>query len=146
MKASELMIGDWVYAIDIDNGEKHPCRANNLEYDYTNKRGDFCVDFYETGYEAEWPDVAFNVEPIPLTPEILEKNGFEKRRGGEFIYDEDDENIFMVYYPKSMNYNGIYDYIDISRGCVEIKELPIQYVHELQHALRLCGIKKEIKI
>ena len=69
MRANELMVGDWVYAID-DNGEKHPCRANNLEYDYTNKRGDFCDDF--------------------------------------------------------------------------VGAANLQYVHELQHALRLCGINKEI--
>ena len=80
MKASELMIGNWVYAID-GNGEKHPCRVNDLKYDYINDREDFCVDFYGTGYNPKWPDVAFNVEPIFITSEILQKNGWIKASG-----------------------------------------------------------------
>lgn len=152
------MVGDWVYAIDA-NGEKHPCRANNLEYDYTNKRGDFCVDFYGTGYEAEWPDIAFNVEPIPLTPEILEKNGFdingipedmepvEERDWSDdtyvwsrqetpyestevCVYMEDPDNFFAEIICQHCHVDGVH----------------IKYVHELQHCLKLCGINKNIEL
>ena len=144
MEAKELMIGDWVYAIDA-NGEKHPCRANNLEYDYTNKRGDFCVDFYGTGYDAEWPDIAFNVEPIPLTPEILEKNGFVQKLKKYYtisidtslvikrepIYGANGNTFLLGYF---VNRSGFQWFIELS------------YVHELQHALRLCGIDKEINV
>ena len=137
MKANELMVGDWVYAID-DNGEKHPCRANNLEYDYINKRGDFCVDFYGTGYDVEWPDITFDVEPIPLTVEILEKNGWISARNGSGDFNLMDPCIPQATVTKSIvgfqlnhgGYNGM---------C-------ILYVHQLQHALRLCGIDKEIQL
>ena len=150
MKANELMIGDWVYAID-DNGEKHPCRANNLEYDYTNKRGDFCVDFYGTGYDAEWPDVAFNVEPIPLTPKILEKNGFKDvsnhtLKGCEtyelsFGRDNDQKIIY-----KLGDYFAYESYDDRWYRLFETQICHKWCVHHLQHALRLCGIEKEIMI
>jgi hypothetical protein len=141
MKASELMVGDWVYAID-DNGEKHPCRANNLEYDYTNKRGDFCVDFYGTGYEAEWPDVTFNVEPIPITPEILEKNGFvqnprsKSRRSHQICTD----SVYISWWRGRLNIL-FKPFIGHSTNHVNVDG---KYVHELQHALRICGIEKEI--
>lgn len=141
MKASELMIGDWVYAIDA-NGEKHPCRANNLEYDYTNKREDFCVDFYGTGYEAEWPDIAFNVEPIPLTPEILEKNGFvqnprsKSRRSHQICTD----SVYISWWRGRINIL-FKPFIGHSTNHVNVDG---KYVHELQHALRICGIEKEI--
>ena len=143
MKAQELMVGDWVYAIDI-NGEKHPCRANNLEYDYTNKRGDFCVDFYGTGYEAEWPDVAFNVEPIPLTPEILEKNGFRQdpksrsRKSHQIITND----VYISWWKGRLNimYKPFVGHSTNHINCDG------KYVHELQHALKLAGIEKEILI
>lgn len=141
MKANELMIGDWVYAIDA-NGEKHPCRANNLEYDYTNKREDFCVDFYGTGYEAKWPDVAFNVEPIPITPEILEKNGFvqnprsKSRRSHQICTD----SVYISWWRGRLNIL-FKPFIGHSTNHVNVDG---KYVHELQHALRICGIEKEI--
>ena len=134
------MIGDWVYAID-DNGEKHPCRANNLEYEYINKRGDFCVDFYGTGYEAEWPDVTFNVEPIPITPEILEKNGFV-----ECVFCEGEYELhcdgYRIIVHQSSGYTRIYKggYLPI------LNNQNFKFIHQIQHALRLCGIEKEIVI
>lgn len=115
MEAKDLMVGDWIHAIDSE-GNKHPCRANNLQYDYTNKRDDFCVDFYGTNHESEWPDITYDVEPIPLTTEILENNGitYEIGLGGLFV----------------INLTGL--------NC-SIQFNIIQYVHELQHALRLIG-------
>ena len=61
------------------------------------------------------------IEPIPLTEEILKKNeiSFNIGPGGKY------------------------------QGCIEginikVEYNIINYVHELQHALRLCGINKEI--
>ena len=86
------------------------------------------------------------LEPIPLTTYILEKNGFEKQLGN-FVYENDDESLRIEFYPKNINYtNGCYDYIDIERGCITITEMPIEFVHELQHAMRLCGIDKEFEL
>jgi len=124
--------------------------------DYVNYRGQIIkvTSLYDKGgsNEVGWSDKesvwvnAYNVEPIPLTTEILEKNGFEKQFGN-FIYENDDENLMIEFYPKNINYtNGCYDYIDIEKGCVTITEMPIEFVHELQHALRLCGIDKEFEL
>lgn len=133
MKANELMIGDWMYAID-DNGEKHPCRVNDLKYDYINRRDDFCVDFFGTGYNPEWPDVTFNVEPIPLTAEILEKNGFVYNA---IPFADGWEQFGLTLYRGGNGYR-----ID----CGINVSLIIDCVHQLQHALRLCGIEKEIEL
>ena len=123
--------------------------------DYVNYRGQIIkvTSLYDKGgsNEVGWSDkesVWVNgrcIEPIPLTPEILEKNGFEKQWQDNYEYSDDDENLNMTFFPKSSNYtNGAYDYIDIEKGCMTINEMPIEFVHELQHALRLCGIEKEI--
>ena len=82
------------------------------------------------------------VEPIPLTPEILEKNGFKK-----------DEKLEEMYYWNWGIGNNCVSY-DKETGIVRIFHvfgylvfvLPLSYVHELQHALRLCCIEKEIEL
>lgn len=68
------------------------------------------------------------LEPIPLTPEILEKNGF--------IYDSEDQ-LFKDIYPRISMLYAQYRLVEnygINYG--EMSE--IKYVHQLQHALRLC--------
>lgn len=82
--------------------------------------GDF-EDYHET-----------QVEPIPLTSEILEKNGFEEFDGWR-ILDMDDVEIRWI---------GTILEISGSHGNMELPN--VQCVHELQNALRLCGIDKTI--
>lgn len=154
MKANEiedgkiLMIGDLVVGcIETDIvGEatyKILCKVTDI-----NHYGDVsCEALKPFPDELDWQDGDdFSwIEPIPLTAEILEKNEFEKQQFGHFIYENDDVNLRIEFYPKNINYtNGCYDYIDIEKGCVTITEMPIEFVHELQHALRLCGITREI--
>ncbi len=84
------------------------------------------------------------LEPIPLTAEILEKNGFSKT--GAYIFEDDYEHQILIYL-KDENYTGgAYTYIDAHCGCLDISEMPVDHVHELYHALKLCSIEKEIVI
>ena len=91
------------------------------------------------------------LDPIPLSPEILEKNGFEKLDFSHFqigdrrlVLDADGRwdgplSWHWVVTEMSTNAKGqpvVLDYYVAT----------INYVHELQHALRLCGITKEIQI
>lgn len=73
------------------------------------------------------------ISPIPLTGEILDKNFSADKQWGEsgwFINDH------IHIYRESF---GVYH--------IQYMELvEIQYVHELQHALKLCGIDKNIKL
>jgi len=81
------------------------------------------------------------VRPIPLTPEILEKNGWEnsapdvwqKEYGGLVFYWENGTRRF-----------GMNDFRHLQEQW-EI-HLRIMHTHELQHALRLCGIEHEITL
>ena len=146
MKANELMIGDWVMVNDVEH--THLLQVAEILM----KSGTYYATLYWDGMpdnvnpETLTADVD-KVLPIPLTKEILEKNGFEKRWQDNFEYFNDDEGLNITFHPKSSNYtNGAYDYIDIERGCLTINEMPIAFVHELQHALRLCGISKEIEL
>jgi hypothetical protein len=106
MKAKELMIGDWVDYRGI---------CNRIA------PADFC--------HFEWID---KIRPIPLTPEILEKNGFRlDTYSGEFMSGKWwTRNDFVIH--ESMN------------DSIGKNNFSYKYVHQLQHALRLCGIEKEI--
>lgn len=76
------------------------------------------------------------LDPIPLTAEILEKNGF--KRSEVFVeWKYENDNVYMIYKP--------FPYLKIQME-ERIVAFPCEYIHQLQHALRPCGIEKEIKL
>lgn len=89
--------------------------------------------------------------PIPLTVDILEKNGwvYYIQCNQERIYSKDYEgiSIYIGIYKDNDEYtayayNGINDY-----GCADDYYLrSIKYVHQLQHLLFGLGINHEIKV
>ena len=122
LTSKDLMIGDWVkndlgeiqQVAEIHNDEKIMLAYN---------------DFYS----------ADELEPIPLTPEILEKN-FEKKTSYG-IYDdyfdldirEYSDGLYIVTY-HSCEFN------------IPDQTIHLSWVHELQHFMRHCGIEKEIEL
>lgn len=128
MNARELMTGDWVRIKDL----KDPIKRLVCVDEYLGK-----VDFLD-GEELIVTSID-NVLPIPLTKEILEKNGFEQ--------DKNDKNYYK------WNWYVMVDNVsyDTETGQLRIFKCshltywhPIGYVHELQNALRLCEIDKEV--
>ena len=119
MKANELMIGDWLY----------------------NRIADITFQVYPQFF-SQWHNrqeqFEATIQPIPLTPEILEKNGWLSRMNGtgEFYLKEplvDDAIVtktIIGFQMKHGPFNG----------------LSIHYVHELQHALHICEIEHEITL
>lgn len=99
----------------------------------------------EIGIDGEIFDLN-RVKPIPLTPEILAKNGMETKDGDEFVLfdnskiDTTGEYTIIRYYAKVCRL-----WICKGDGAIENEiHIDCQYVHELQHALKLCGIDKQI--
>jgi len=123
MKANELMIDDWMLLHDV------PFQVTSI---YA-KNGAREIGFGNK--EDFWVDIS-NVEPIKITPEILEKNGWEKRPTG------------YVFYTDGKRYDNSLWYIFGSSNTfvVDTAEFQINYVHELQHILKILNIDKEIII
>lgn len=71
------------------------------------------------------------VNPIPLTKKILKNNGFTTDPDGELSFCVCRDKTFAI------TMGGPGGYID---------EIYPKYVHELQHLLRCCGIKKEVEL
>lgn len=141
MKATDLMIGDWVLL------DKNAWIDD--EYDRRCGVPDYQPHKIESGEDL---DESVNADggalPIPLTQEILEKNGFEKKEDdfGQELYSlllGEWVITYMSIY--GCPYLTIEDVLDYDRGhSVLILKDSVYNVHELQHALKVCKIEKEI--
>jgi hypothetical protein len=151
MKANELMVGDWVY------------NHRKWEYPIVEIHKDSAVVVARHYGEEEFE--LSDLYPIPLTPEILEKNGFitEEREGDPtfpylaFIIENDEYRIEITWYDSHDVYEpNTGEYL---HGAPEVWNMEILgkcgnydfgknklYLHEFQHALKLCGIEKNIII
>lgn len=124
MKATELMIGDWVYdKVLKSNARVEALQPLTIKCDiHTQKH--ICDEF----------------EPVKLTPGILEKNGFKDAPAK----DTDAHNLVGKWWHKSGDVyvkkyclsHGTYAYTIGSHPYTRIEN--IHNVHELQRALRCC--------
>lgn len=140
MKANELQIGDYI------NYRGQVIKVTSL-YD---KGGSNEVGWSDK--ESVWVN-ADNVEPIPLITEILKKNGFETEDDVHFSIQGQSDILELLFVEVPFDFY----YFDIVRTEKTINKCnqrcyidryfaSIDYVHQLQHALRLCGIEKEINL
>lgn len=121
MKAEELMLDDWVMIKTVVDDEPVPAQIKILPA--------------TLGYDS------IELSPIPITSEILRKNGFDKKRLSGYRC-----HFKYVLYSESMNFEltALYDCDYSFKINNEAKK--IEYVHELQHVLKICGIDKDFKL
>lgn len=140
MKPTVLKIGDWVRLIADEDPEQHSNqRVTAITKDFfdgDNVRLDVPDDEFWLGRE---------IEPIPLTKEILEKNGFKADKHLTYLYSLEDVNDWFVL---DMSNNKLYrkSYSPERGSNYDYYELfPIRFVHEFQQVLWMLCIEKEIK-
>ncbi len=132
MKANELMIGDFVTFKDCQNDEEIAV----IKIWHLSQEGNALV-FIDDSKILDEIAIDDEIVGIHLTPEILEKNGF---------------NIEIAPYTpdwKRCILNPNFFLEDRLKGFYHFNGnnlAKIQYVHELQHALKLCGIDKTIEL
>lgn len=126
MKATDLMIGDWFVT---KKAKEMPMRIISIDKFIYGKTAD--------GIKIG-PFFAEEVVPMPLTTEILLKNGFPSDDWiGSFPEDENYDVEIAIGEGNRITWSINFDEYTI-------KEL--KYVHELQHAMNLFGIEKEIVV
>ena len=147
MKANELMIGDWVKVTDDDTDDSFIGQVKAID-----ELGNINV---QEGEDVAYPYSIDCLEPISLTPDILEKNGFKNVKENQWVWEEkyhsnvdiiriDDCISFYKEYPSEKNgglQTGGWIQAMSERGRVDIDS---EYVHELQHAIHQCKMDKEI--
>lgn len=116
IQCRDLMVWDW-----ITDEHGFPMQITNVGDDYA----------YATfeGLEGDpWEfcdKEGFEPQPIPITPEILEKNGWWYDVEDMWLHDEVDFGI--------ERWNGGFQ-------CYNINQIKLDSVHELQRVLRCCGL------
>ena len=143
MKATELMIGDWVCLKD-DTKCEFPLKVDGVLTDDISLEG-----------EGFLGGVDGLIRPIPITPEILEKNGwhfdltpYEKDLNEccgmsidkHWCYADTNIDI-SLFFPITGEEMGRLDVNNHHlKRYLEFVLRDTLYVHELQRALRLCGL------
>ena len=138
------MIGDWVHNTHNDQPEQvYEIGSGLVMLDYN--------DLYE--YDE--------IEPIPLTVEILKSNGFDLNGISEDLvpaedrdFSDDtyvwqagkfeDDTVVRVCVYFDYRYNDCI--VELETPNITTDSIRLKHVHQLQHALRLCGIEKEIVV
>ena len=141
MKPEELSIGDWVNVLNYHwDGSPYTGQVKGIK----KKHGTYYLQF-SRALSAEID----RCEPIPITPEILEKNGFDTM-GKCYSLLELDEQTWLEYYWHEHRLQRKWHGVDEWNNHAEVNEVSFEcqchYVHELQHALILCGINKNIEL
>lgn len=142
MKASELAIGDWVCAAGpVINGEERltpPMRVVSIGETWVH----LLIDPEHGDPDEEDLD---DIRPVPLTSEILLANGWSIFKEDRLRLRMRDEDGRLGAYVDAECWKKGVVFICICTYCVDMR-MPTLYVHQLQHALRLVGIKKEIEL
>ena len=118
MKVTDLMLGDLI----LINNTPHRIQAID-SIDAEMQADD---ELYYVGEDRCHSED--KIEGIPLTPEILKKNGWKD--ADYCIEYQDDKSIIQCGLP-------------IMRGRINgivIEHFKCEYVHQYQHLLRLCGL------
>ena len=113
MDCKDLMIWDWVMC------------NHYQDMPFTKQFG--VADFAKGDYEF--------CDPIPLTEEILVKNGFKKE-------SQTIDGDYCKYTLPGFALN----WCDTDGFWYQNGDITPNHVHTLQHLLRLCGIEKEIEL
>ena len=134
LKISDLSVGDWV-------------RYDGKEYQVQ------CVDGLSEivtlfGYCEQREESAGNLRPIPITAEILEQNGWST--DGMYAFLRIDEHRHLEYYYHEHRLRKYYCGVDEWQNHAKVNNITFAVhcysVHQLQHALRLAGVDKEITL
>lgn len=119
------MFGDW---IADNNGFKWQITVVGDDYAYATFEGNECDPW-------EFDDKDDQPQPIPLSAEILEKNGFIKVNSQRYDYGCPDTDCYVKVNPKK-------NMIHVNGRNANSNLYSHSFIHELQRALRLCGLNE----
>ena len=135
MRTNELMTGDLVTFKDcLLDGVIIPIEIMGLGYQHDGLEEEALVRI-DNNDSCDIINIDDEIIGIPLTPEILEKNGFKKegpaQQGGQVWAARYGEKRFRIFEW-------------VASESFVLHDINIRFVHELQHTLRIYGIEKEV--
>ena len=133
LKISELSVGDWVMC----NEDKYRVMGITMFHELDLLKSS---ESFRTSID--------NIEPILITAEILGKNGWST--DGMYAFLRIDEHRHLEYYHHEHRLRKYYCGKDEWQNHAKVTDITFSAhcysVHQLQHALRLAGVDKEINL
>lgn len=123
MKATDLMIGDWVlYAGEDERLKNKPVQVTGI-----------CMEIMQGSFSKEMYEVLSygKIKPIPIDEDILERNGWVG--AGENMFVKQPYRITKA----DMVWGVVYEMAYVAE---------IRFVHELQNIMRITGYREWFKL
>lgn len=134
ISVSNLSVGDWVRARMVKWDYEDP---DTLDAKVLSIEGDSVGIGYDNSGIVMSAFVD-DLQPIPITAEVLEKSGFTHDKWSKKVWRYEDEESEVVYYIE----NGV---LEITTDDCKIN-MVCKSVAEIQHALRLTKTDKQITL
>lgn len=139
IKISDLSVGDWVRY----KGKEYAIASIYMAGEgYTHE-----VALTYQGISCGCAYIDY-LESIPITAEILEKNGWST--DGMYAILRIDEHLHLEYYYHEHRLRKYYSGVDEWQNHAKVTDITFAThcysVHQLQHALMLAGVDKEINL
>lgn len=146
IKPEDLRIGDLVrvsHKCSIPKGTVCVVTEIYPERTFGDKKGIVRLSYTDDTDDGPWGVWCSNIEGIPLTPEILEKNGFKEEQ-----HQKDGASEWYDFYHYDLGINIVYEVEENKFAAyLDGKKLrETQYAHDLQHILWALGLNTELKV
>lgn len=148
IKPEDLRIGDLVRVNrDCAFPKGTMCVVTDIrpEKVFKDKVGVVSLSAINDDDDGPWGAWCCYIEGIPLTPELLEKNGFKEEQ-----HQKEGTSEWYDYYHYDLGINVVYEVEEKeSKFAVYLdgkKLREIQCAHELQHILWALGLNAELKV
>lgn len=133
LKISDLSVGDWVHHDFYEVDMRVKTIYGDTERIIAESNGGYGTTCHLDHFTS-----------IPITPAILEANGFEEHCGGIFRYEwmwqGESSGITLCSFDEELWFVDLF----FKEGKDIMCNIPTFSVHQLQHILRLAGVEKEI--
>ena len=152
INVEDLRIGD---IVQINKDCMFPkdtlCIVTEIHPDqqYEDKKGVVSLKAVNDDNDGPWGTWCCIIEGIPVTPEILNKNGFKEETVGKYYTRSIDnkKRWGLVRYLAVVRERGDWVvFIKYDGLCGQALLRKIRYVHELQHILWVLGLDAELKL
>ena len=146
IKPEDLRIGDLVRVNrDCAFPKRTMCAVTDIrpEKVFKDKVGVVSLSAINDDDDGPWGAWCNDIEGVPLTPELLEKNGFKGKQ-----HQKEGTSEWCDFYHYDLGINIVYE-IEENKFAAYLdgkKLREIQYAHELQHILWALGLNAELKV
>lgn len=146
MATQELMVGDWVQIGEADNYHGYVGKVKII-----NSITGYVTVFISDG---NLHDVLIDdLEPIQLTNDILKMNGWKREVDkkvymSNYEFENGGKNYWLMWCVKEHNLEVQSQDDELGKYNLSVRRvvIPCDYVHELQHSLRMIGFEKELTL